>query len=324
MDVTTRELERKVAADPTDGAAAAQLARAFARDGRLDDARETVRERFARGEIDADTVSLAVELAAPAIEGRLAASPRANFSYVIGSAARQGHAHEGLVELAPPVIAFAGLPGAGAQESVLALRDVLGSHIVEQNSSRVDDERVLELEVELRRPWVLARAHSIRAIRIVTIPVAPHAVKLRRQLLATTSALAFVVDARSEIKEDGADHFSNEAAWKALQNDFRRARGYALEELPIVFQYHDAVEEAWHRWLTVAMGLRPVPRVTTGLTTSAPDPEAGAPRFSRSGEDDRVTAHDGVIETLAFLLAGVGAAVRGIATPRPRFRSRKG
>jgi hypothetical protein len=226
---------------------------------------------------------------------------------------------DGLVELVPPVIAFAGLPGAGARESVLALRDIFGARAAETRALRVDDERLLEFEVELARPWTVARAHSIRKIRVVTIPVAPHAVKLREQLLRTTSALAFVVDARSEFKEDGNDHFSNEAAWKALQKAFRRAAGFALEELPIVFQYHDPVEEAWHRWLTVAVGLRNLPRVTTAIRTTAAEPERGAPRFSRASDEDRVLAHDGALETLALLLSGVAVAVRGVTTPRPRF-----
>src|SRR5581483_8726680 len=201
MDSTTRELERRVAADPTDAAAAAQLARALARAGRLDDARATVRARFAAGEIDADTVALATEVGGTPVDGRLRSAPRANVNYVIRASGAR-HPADGLVELNPPAIAFAGVPGAGAYESVLALADILAPRIVGKTELRVDDERVLQFEVELARPWVVARAHSIRAIRVITIPVGKDFGKLRRQLLRTTSALAFVVDARSELVED--------------------------------------------------------------------------------------------------------------------------
>jgi hypothetical protein len=320
MDALTRELERQVAADPTDGAAAARLARALARAGRHEDARATVRARFAAGEIDADTVALAVEVGSSELEGRPRAAPHANVSYVVSGAAR--HQTDGLLELAPPVVAFAGVPGAGAFESALALADLLGPRVSDKSELRVDDERVLQFEVELARPWVVARAHAIRAIRVVTIRVALDWVKLRRQLLRSTSALAFVVDARSELVEDVNEHMTNEAAWKALQKDFRRTTGYPVEELPLIFQYHDPVEEAWHRWLTVAVGLRNVPRIVTGIKTSAPEPEPGAPRFSRASDTDRVLAHEGALETFALLLSGVSTAVRGFMTPRTRFAAK--
>ena len=324
MDTTLRDIERRAAADPTDGAAVAQLARALARAGRLPEARATIRTRIAAGEIDADTIALVLELGESSIQGTLQRSPRANFECV---AVRNRRSLDGLVEIAPPVVAFSGVPGAGALETVLALRDLFKDQVEDERTTRIDDERVLEVRVGLARPWIVTRSYAIRSIRLVAIPVAPHAVKVRARLLKATSALAFVVDARSEQHEArdarSAGHdarSSNEAAWKALAKDFRRVKGHALEELPAVFLYPDEVEEAWHRWLTVACGLRRVPRVTAVLETTAPEPEPGSPRFARFEDDDQVTRHEGALEVLALLLAGVASAVKGVAAPRPRFR----
>jgi hypothetical protein len=311
MDQTTRDLERKMAADPADGAAAARLARSLFRAGRIDEARATVRARIAAGEIDADTLSLALELGEGSIKGTLPRLPRANVSCVV----KAGRSQEGLVELAP-VVAFAGVAGAGARESILALGELLGENVQETRVLRVDDERVLDLRVKLARPWIVSRAYAVRSIRIVTVPVAPHAVKLRRQLLKTTSALAFVVDGRSNGEDE---RFSNEAAWKALAADFNRAHGFGLAELPLAFLYPDAVEDASHRWLTVALGLRGVARVDAAIKTTAPEAETGAPRFARAQDDDRIVAHEGVVEIFSLLLAGIASAVKGIAAPRPRF-----
>jgi len=297
MDTSMRELERRAAADPADGAAFVSLARALARAGRIDEARAAVRTRFAAGEVDADTLALALELGQDAISGTLGASPRANFGYVLGGGHRS---QDGLVELAP-VIAFSGM--AGARETVLALRDLLGGEVV--NTMPLDDELGLEVRATLARPWIVTRNYAVRSLKLVTVPVGPQWVKTRRQLLRTASALAFAVDARSPGVEDVVPgHPTNEAAWKALAGDFRRVKGFALDELPLAFVYPEPVEEAWHRFFTLAVGLRGIPRVTARIETV----------------DDRVVAHRGALEALALLLAGVASAVRGVAAPRPRFR----
>ncbi|HZV02740.1 MAG TPA: hypothetical protein VFF73_38890 [Planctomycetota bacterium] len=313
MDLSMRDLERRAKVDPADGAAVAALARNLLRAGRNGEAKKAVQTRFAAAEIDADTIALALEVGEDLVKGPLPKNPRSNFAYVLRSEKR---APDGLAELAPQ-IAFAGVPGAGAREALLALRSVFASSIEEERILRVDDERVHEVRFTLARPWIVTRSYAIRSVRLVTIPVAPHAVKLRRQLLKGTSALAFVVDARSE---GTSERSSNETAWKALAADCRRANGFAVEDLPLAFVYTDPVEDVWHRMLTVAVGLRRVPRIDAQITTSGPAPEEGRPRFARFQEDDRIRDHDGPVEALSFLLAGVAAAVRGIASPRPRFR----
>ncbi len=308
-----RDLERRAAADPADGAAVAALARALARAGRLADARRAIRTRIAAAEIDADTIALALEVGEEHILGSLPRSPRGNVACVMRAAQRS---HDGLAELAPQ-IAFAGIPGAGARESVLALRDLLGAHVEEERELRVDDERLLDVRFALARPWIVTRSYAVRSIRLLTIPVAPHALKLRKTLLKGTSALAFCVDTRTEETDE---RVSNETAWKALDRDFRRANGFSLAEIPLTFVYVDPVEDDLHRWLTDALSLRRVPRVHAQIETTGADPEPGLPRFARWLPDDRIKDHEGMVEILAFLLAGVAASVKGVASPRPRFR----
>jgi len=307
MDLSLRDLERRAAADPADGAATAALARALVRAGRLGEARKALRTRIAAAEIDADTLALALEVGEESIQGSLPRSPRANMGYVMRTAS-----HDGLAELAPQ-IAFAGVPGSGARECVLALRCLLAGHIEEERAIHVDDEHVIDLRFALARPWIVTRSYAVRSVRLVTIPVAPHALKLRRKLLKGTSALAFVVDSRTEEP-------ANESAWKALATDFRRANGFALEALPIALVYCDPVEPSKHKKLTAGVGLTRVPRVTASISTTGVEPEPGAPRFARLQDDDRVTTHEGTIEVLSLLLTGVAAAVKGVAAPRPRFR----
>jgi hypothetical protein len=292
MDLSMRDLERRAAADPADGAAVAALARALVRAGRIEDARKAVRSRIAAAEVDADTLALALEVGEDWITGALPRAPRANTGYVMGAAHRS---HDGLAELAPQ-IAFAGVPGSGARETVLALRDLLGAHIEEERSLRVDDDRLVEVRFALARPWIVTRSYAVRSIRLVTIPVAPHAQKLRRTLLKGTSALAFAVDPRSE----------NETAWKNVATDFRRVHGFAVEALPLALIYSEQVEPSRHKKLTAAIGLSRVPRARVSIETT---------------NDDRVTQHNGTIEVLAFLLAGVASAVKKLAAPRPKFRS---
>ena len=298
---------RRAAADPADGATTAALARSLLRAGRKDEARAAIRTRIAAAEVDADTLALALEVGEESLRGSLPRAPRANMGYVMRTAS-----HDGLAELAPQ-IAFAGPPGAGARECVLALRGLFGEHVEHEQTIRVDDERVVEVRFALARPWIVTRSYAVRSVRLATIPVAPHALKLRRKLLKGTSALAFFVDARSAEP-------ANESAWQALATDFRRANGFALEALPLSLVYCDPVERARHVALTSGVGLSRVPRVTASIATSAGEPEEGAPRFARVQDDDRVTSHEGAVEVLSFLLAGVADAVRGVAAPRPRFR----
>ncbi|MBI3724996.1 hypothetical protein HY251_13735 [bacterium] len=315
MDFAMRSLQRRANADPSDGAAAARLARTLARAGRADDARATVRGRVAQGEIDGDTLGLVLELGVGLIDGGPASAPCANVRYAPHRPA------ERVVELTP-VVAFAGVPGSGARESALALRDLFAARILECQEMRVDDERAIDFTASLVRPWTVARTYAVRSLRVVTVPVAQHAVKLRRRVLRETSALAFVVDSRGT----GQDGYSNEQAWKVLKADFRRSTGKAIDGLPLVFQYHDPVEEAWHRALMLALGLSRIPhaRTTATIETSAPDAEPGAPRFARVGDEDRVLAHDGAVESLALLLVGIAAAVRGLTSPRPRCLESRG
>ncbi len=294
-DTSLRDLERRAAADPADGAAVAALARALLRTGRVEDAKRAVRTRIAAAEIDADTLALALEVGEDAIHGSLPQSPRPNMGYVLGPARRS---HDGLAELAPQ-IAFAGVAGAGAVDAVLALRDLVGAKIDEERALRVDDERVHEVNFALARPWIITRSYAVRSIRLVTVPVARHAVKLRRQLLKGTSALAFAVD-------PSADE-ANEAAWKGLAIDFRRVRGFALEALPLALVYTSAVEPSVHKRLTAGVGLSRVPRVRLDIEKSG------------DADDPRIAGHSGTVEVLAFLLAGIAASVRAIAAPRPRF-----
>jgi len=297
MDTLMRELERRAAADPADGAAFASLARALARAGRTDEARAAVRTRFTAGEVDADTLALALELGQDAVSGRSAPRPRElrlrprRRPPLLPGRARRAGARDRL------------RGHDGARETVLALRDLLGGQVV--NTMLLDDELALEVRATLARPWIVTRNYAVRSLKLVTVPVGPQWVKTRRQLLRTASALAFAVDARSPGVEDAVPgRPTNEAAWKVLASDFRRVKGFALDELPLAFLYQELVEEAWHRFFTVAVGLRGIPRVTARIETV----------------DERVVAHRGALEALALLLAGVAAAVRGVAAPRPRFR----
>lgn len=303
MDLSMRDLERRATADPADGAAVAAFARALVRAGRLDEARKAVRTRIAAAEVDADTLALALEVGEDAIHGSLPRSPRANMGYVLGATQRS---HDGLAELAPQ-IAFAGVPGAGALDVVLALQELFGGGIDvhDVRDVRVDDERVHEVRFTLARPWIVTRSYAVRSIRLVTIPVAQHAQKLRRQLLKGTSALAFAVDSRTEELDE---RFTNEAAWKGLATDFRRVRGFALEALPLALVYCDPVDASRHKKLTAGVGLSRVPRVQVSIEKTG------------DGDEARITRHEGTIEVLSFLLAGVAASVRAIAAPRPRFK----
>ncbi len=311
MDATIRTLERRVAADPEDDGAASRLARELARVGRSVDARAVARSRFAARRMDAESASLVLELAPDAIDAPSDQGfARTNAEYRVE---RAGSRPQGLVEIVPTV-GFAGLPGAGARENALVLRDLLGAQ--DLLISQADDESIIDFTVPLARPWVLARAFTARSIRIVTIPVAPHLTKLRRQKLRATNALAFVVDARA----DGDGPRSNELAFKALARDFRSVHvGFALEELPLVLQYVEPVEDAWRRALAVALGVGRVARAEARIDTGGPVPDAPSPRFARMGDDERPIAHEGVVETLAYLLAGIASGVRGLAAPRPRF-----
>jgi hypothetical protein len=310
MDATIRLLERRALEDPTDDAVAGHLVRALARAGKSREARRVARSRFAAGRVDAETIATVLEVGGELIEGRdRPETPRANVGYVVG---RAGARAQGFAEIVP-TIAFASIPGAGARENALALRDLFG--VQDLFVQRADDEAIVDFSVPLASPWHVARTYAVRTIRIVTVPVTPDFEKLRQQLLTATSALCFVVDARS----DGDGPRSNELAFRTIARDFRKVRGFAVDELPLAVQYVEPVEDAWHRALAVALGLRRVARAHARIETTAPEADDRSPRFARVTDEDRIASHEGVAETLAYLLSGVASGVRGVAAPRPRF-----
>src|SRR5262249_19431577 len=162
-----------------------------------------------------------------------------------------------------------------------ALRDLFG--VEDLFVQRADDEAIVDFSVPLANPWHVARTYAVRTIRIVTVPVTPDFEKLRQQLLTATSALCFVVDARS----DGDGRRSNELAFRTIARDFRKARGFAVDELPLAVQYVEPVEDAWHRALAVALGLRRVARGHARIETTATQADDRAPLFARMSDEDK-------------------------------------
>ncbi len=225
MDGLLRRTERRARVAPGDLACALEQVRALTRCGQPEAARAALRERLLDRRLE-DPVLDALAEGDPL-------PPRAPPPRLGWLAADVGRApwRRDVAREVVPTVAFAG--PAQAWRAALELARVVARRAPAGETAlrgarrcRAHGEVQLSFELLLREPWPAAPRVRVGALRVVTLPAAPGAGKLRRSLLRSTSALVLVGDPR--VGPEPHD----ELAW-TLDRECRLAQGAALAGLPL-------------------------------------------------------------------------------------------
>jgi hypothetical protein len=322
LDRQILNIERAYALQPENAQIRHRLLNEMTRCGRYYDARKLVQRQMATSEFCETDLKNLAEL------GRLSGfitsypvrrSSLMNFSAIFHS--RPNVATDVEVE-----IGFVGIDGSGALMSVLALANFFGcpisglagsglhsSELSNQPQDRFNypsanpttvleiqkpGETVYEFRLELSKPWIISRRFRLSAIRVTTLPTAISKVTLRRKVLRTVNALAFVADTRS----DGTGQ-TNENVFRRVSHEFEKLWGLPLEEFRIALQYLEPTRQELHRALLASLGMGRSPRIHANIETNAKPANRPHPLFSnfRVGRN-QILAHEGVLDTFALLL----------------------
>lgn len=324
MDSKIQELERAYKSHPDDPYLRRQLIAAWSRVGRLYDARQLLGRRMATRDFDVEELKKFVELGHQA--GFISSLDHKPCDLIHFSALFHARGKTPMdVEIE---IGFAGVQNSGAFVSVFALADFFGvplmgltgsgiegplSHapLSEQHgfsqgfgagahvSARVPfSETSHEFRLELRSPWIVSRRFRVRAVRVTTLPSSPGKVMLRRKILRSINALAFVVDSRN----DGSGE-TNESLFRRLDKDFQENWTVPLNAFRVATQYLEPTRPRLHRALALALGLTHNSRVHANIETNAPPAERPQAIFSNFHPGkDRVLSHEGLLDTFSLLV----------------------
>lgn len=310
MDFERNEINRRLHLAPDDPELLESLVRHLARAGRLYDARKVLERRLASRSFSLAELESYVQLSKEAgfsSSGSVRASKLMNFSALFQ---HRGH---GPTEVHIE-IGFASIAGGGAQACVLALADFFGesvtgftgSGLYESNEAPLPEtvaaDTSFEFSFELQRPLVLSRRFSLRSLRVLNLPSSPHKRSLRRRLLRSINALAFVADTRS----DGSGE-TNESVFRRINADFEELWDRPLDHFRTLVQVLEPTSPELDRALRVALGLSHAPRVRAHIETNAPPAPRPSPLLAnfRIGRES-VLAHEGILDAFAMLLLRIG------------------
>lgn len=274
MDGLLRRTERRVRVAPGDLACALEQARALTRSGRADAARVALRQRLLDRRLE-DPVLDALAEGDP-LPPR-APPPRLGW---LAAAGRRASWRRDVAREVVPTVAFAGpaQPWRAALElaRVVAGRTSPGEDALRSaRRCRAHGEVQLSFELLLREPWPAAPWVRVGALRVVTLPAAPGAAKLRRALLRSTSALVLV----SAPRLGPEPH--EELAW-TLDRECRLAQGAALAGLPLRL-LHGAAEARAGGWPEALAALPVTVAEPGGLGEAALEAAALSLRALRAG-----------------------------------------
>ena len=283
MDQELRRNQRRACLE-TGGSARLSHARGLARAGHFETARAALAETLGAGRLEESTLLFLRDLA---LRGEHVGGPpqdrvpTAPVDLIVNGSVP---GCRGLAEVAPAV-AFVGQDSASPVEALLTLFSRCAPRC---RSYRVMDERVLELCVPLQPAWRLGLGYAAGSLRILSLP---NAVKFRRPLLRSASAVVLVVG-------EGDRPTELEALVDGLRRDLRLTTGARLESHPLLIQYRSRREALQHVELSSRLGL----------------PGAGWAVVERDAEGGLV----GLPELLAALLLEVARGVSGLVRPRSR------
>lgn len=291
------------------------MARCLRRAGQVYDARQLLRRAFAAGRFDLGGLELFTELGRQA--GFLSAErPRRSSLLNVSGLLRGGGRSDLEVE-----IGYAGIEGAGALQSVLALADAFACPVYNMADQPVEPKRrgsgrrrsgaltafespqetSYDLRLELPRPLEITPRLRLRAVRVATVPTAPGRERLRQRILRRISGLVFVPDTRSE----GVGE-TNEAAFRRLARDFSEIWGAPLEDFRLALQYLEPTPPSLRRAFQLSLGIHSCPQARAHIEASGRTTDRSAPLFASFRVDaDKIEAHEGVLDSFCLLLLGI-------------------
>lgn len=318
MDRYILKLERSLASHPENELIRDRLLCELKRCGRYYDARKLISRRLANRIVSTKDLENLIELGR--LTGFINSYPVRRSSLMNFSALF--HTKPRALTDVEVEIGFASIEGAGALMSVLALADFFGCSVtglagsglhgtefteMAQDSTRQlapvleiqkPSETVYEFRLELNEAPILSSRFRLRAIRVTTIPIAASKVTLRRKVLRSVNALAFVADTRS----DGTGQ-TNEQVFHRLNRDFEELWGRRLDGFRIALQYLEPTRKELHRALLTALGLGRSPRIHANIETTAKPASRPQPLFTNFQVGrNQILAHEGVLDTFALLL----------------------